>query len=503
VTLDTSTRNVASPPVGSVGPAAETSFSRPLRTNDVVRILAVCETGPLEDRLRRAARALGQDIRFVRSFPDTIDAVREHLDEIVIIGKLRNGMPAREFMRQLVRVHPDVVVVVAAAAARLEDVIEVMLEGAFDFLPDAADDGQLRLMLGRAIGHSQLQRRSGELKRALDAQATSMRQRLSELALLNQMAEDLAAVPELDAILDRALCRVLDAFGCECGSFLILDTGRNELVVRAAAGRNASALLGRRVPLGEGISGRVAADGHPVLVNDVSRDSRFRDLAGDADSVRGYSSGSFVAVPLIHHGRLLGELNVTERCTGEAFDADDLRLLATLAGHVANAVNGALAAEELRRSNASLEAQMTATERSLRSTSARLTQAESIAHAVVSSLPAAVAAFDADLTINYANDAARDLLGLAPGDSLRGQPAWQHRARLGHAAVAVCEQGSTHRLRLTASAPSAAGGGCLSVVVAPFREANGAISGGTIVATAGNCPLVGSDPAALRAVSGE
>lgn len=460
------------------------------RSDQSFSVLAICAAGRLEERLRHAVRRLGQEVRFARTFGTGLDVLRERFYDLVVLAKSRNGMDAKGFVREAKRVREDSVVVIAAPCSEYEQLVEVMLEGAYDFLPEDADDYQLRLMLGRAMDHSRLRRKSGELERALDLQTTSLRQRVQELVMLNEMAQDMSSVPDLDEVLGRALRRTLDAFGSECGSFLILDPVGHELVVRAAAGRGSERLIGRRRKLGEGISGKVADGGAPVLVTDVAHDSRFSADALGPQGERHYQSQSFIAVPLICHGRLLGEMNITERGEGEPFSPDDLRLLSILAGHVASAINGALAADELKRANQTLKQGMCSARESLRTTHVELDQAKGLAHAIMRSLPAAVAAFDTGLRCSFANEAVGELLGVRPGLSLKGQPARSSLATLANAVVDVVDRGSTRTLSLQSQLAGCGSENCLNVVVAPLRLADGTISGATVVATPGGCPLL-------------
>jgi len=468
-------------------------WPRPVHAKDAFGVLAVCNPGPLEDRLRKAARSLRQDVRFARAFSDALGMLRDRFYDIVVVARVKNGMPARDFVREVRRLNDEAVVVIAAPCSEYEQLMEAMVEGAYDFLPEDADGHQLRLMLGRAMEHCRLRRRSGELERALDTQTASFRRRLQELAMLNEMAQDMSSVPDVDEVLRRALRRALEAFESDCGSFLILDPGAGELVVRAAEGPGAEQLIGLRRKLGEGISGKVARDRSPVLVTDVEKDSRFKSDALGPAGARSYRSASFIAVPLIHRGRLLGEMNIAEKRSGEPFTSDDLRLLSILAAHVASAVNGAIVAEELKRANEGLAREICSARDHLRATGEKLSRARSLTDAIVSSVPAAVAAFAPDLTITFANDAAKEMLDLAPGGSLGGRPARSELPDLASAAVEVMERGSTKRLASGSHRVSGDGRDAdahLIVVIAPLRLPDGSISGGTIVATLGDCPLV-------------
>jgi PAS domain-containing protein len=465
------------------------------RSDQSHRLLALCVPGDMEKRLRQAAHSLGQEIMLARSYDNGLDILRERAFDVVVVALADEGAgdsaatQAREFVRSAHKINREIVVVLAAPGTEYEQFVQAMVEGAYDFVPENADDRQLRLMLGRALDHSRLRRRSGQLERALDVQTTSLRRRLQELAMLNEMAEDMNSVPDLDVVLERALRRTLEAFGSECGSFMILNPAQNELVVRCAAGPGADRLIGQTRVLGEGVSGAVAREQHPVLVTNIETDSRFKDRAVGQDGERHYASHSFLAVPIIHHGRLLGELNVGERTSAEPFTQDDLRLLSVLAGHVASAINSALAAEELKQANQRLQNRMHTTEDTLRDTTERLTRAEQIAHAIVSSLPAAVAAFDDELRITFANKSARVMLGLEERSSLKGHPSSSDLSTIADAAVQIIADGSTRALTAGSRLDGCSSNSCIDVVVAPLHLPDGSRSGGTIIATPGRCPM--------------
>jgi len=476
---------------GSLGPknGLTALWPRPALADEVSRVLAVCEPGSLEDRLRTAARTLGQATRFLRTFPDALEVLHEQFYEIVVVAKTSNGMLARDFVRETKKISGDSVLVVAAPNSQYDHVAEVLVEGAYDFVSQDADDRQLRLVLGRAMDHSHLKRRSNQLERALDAQTSALQRRLGELAMLNELTQDIISVTDLDEILRRALDRILDAFGSECASFLILDPATDELEVRVAAGAGAEQLIGQRRKLGEGVAGKVANERHPVLVTDIANDSRFQADALSPDGIRHYHSGSFLAMPLIYHARLLGEMNVAERSSRAPFTQDDLRLFAILGGHVASAINGALVTEELKKANDALRREMSTARQSLSATNERLGEAEVFALTVVERLPAAMVAFDADRNVTFANEAAHELLALEHGGSLKRLSGEQGLAAVAEAAADVMTHGTTKRLTAAVRADHGLDAQ-LRVVVAPLRGPGGRISGGTIVATFVNCPFL-------------
>ncbi|HMM59092.1 MAG TPA: GAF domain-containing protein, partial [Candidatus Rifleibacterium sp.] len=87
----------------------------------------------------------------------------------------------------------------------------------------------------------------------------------------------------------------------------------------------------------EQIAGWVAQNQKPVLLKDVSKDSRFANHQGRLD----YKTRSVLSVPIVHNGGLLGVLNVNNKRSGEAFLEDDLNLLLGISGQISQAIANA------------------------------------------------------------------------------------------------------------------------------------------------------------------
>jgi diguanylate cyclase (GGDEF)-like protein len=114
----------------------------------------------------------------------------------------------------------------------------------------------------------------------------------------------------------------------EQGSLMLLD--RDDGALRLAAQKGSRIADDVRVPAGEGIAGKVAAQGEPLLVEDVERDPRV------LQKNRGrYRTPSFISVPLKIGDQLIGVLNFADKVTGEVFDQEDLQLILSFATHAA------------------------------------------------------------------------------------------------------------------------------------------------------------------------
>ena len=157
--------------------------------------------------------------------------------------------------------------------------------------------------------------------------------RASHLALLNEIGRKAASVLDPKELLQNICGQVQSAFGYDLARVEIMDRVSGELVVEAEAGYG-SELVGRRVHLGEGLSGFAAEGGEPVLANSVADEPRY--IALDPQVRSGLS------LPLRYLGGTLGVLSLESRCE-HAFNPEDVLVLKTLADQLAIALHNARA----------------------------------------------------------------------------------------------------------------------------------------------------------------
>lgn len=118
-----------------------------------------------------------------------------------------------------------------------------------------------------------------------------------------------------------------------------------------------------RLPLGQGIGGRVATEGRPLVVRDYARDPRrvpvLKELI-DAEELR-----SSICVPLMAEDNVLGVLYVSER-TLRSFLQDEIDLMLAVAGVAGTVLADRLAQPALQRAAAERTHRIVSLERSLR-----------------------------------------------------------------------------------------------------------------------------------------
>jgi diguanylate cyclase (GGDEF)-like protein len=144
---------------------------------------------------------------------------------------------------------------------------------------------------------------------------------------------------DLRQVLDTLMEKARDVMNAEASSLMLVDEEAQELFFHTLKGGTESeALRDLRLKIGEGISGWVAQQGKPVLVEDASKDVRF-SRKGDAKS--NFITRSMMCVPLQISRRVLGTVQVLNKKDGTPFNNTDLRIFSALANQAAIAIENA------------------------------------------------------------------------------------------------------------------------------------------------------------------
>jgi PAS domain S-box-containing protein len=192
---------------------------------------------------------------------------------------------------------------------------ELALHEALAELDAVEQQATRRLVAADATEHAL---RASE-ERARELFATAQRQ-ARELALLDRVRTALARELDLDSVIRTVVEGFAETFGYTQVS-LYLRQG-DALVLQHQVGYDQ---VFHRIPLSEGVAGRVVRTGQPALLEDVRDDPAF--LGAIAGIV------SEVCVPLHDDGKVVGILNL-ESTQGVRLGAADLRLMLALSQQV-------------------------------------------------------------------------------------------------------------------------------------------------------------------------
>lgn len=117
-----------------------------------------------------------------------------------------------------------------------------------------------------------------------------------------------------------------DLVGASRGSIMLIDKKGKNLQIGFCKGMNSSLAQSITIRLGEGIAGKVASTGIPLLVDDVEKDNRVR-----MPNRPRFKTKSLLSVPLKLKDKTIGVLNLSDKEDLGAFNESDLNLLASFA----------------------------------------------------------------------------------------------------------------------------------------------------------------------------
>ncbi len=269
----------------------------------------------------------GFNAQGVLSGDQALAALKDQKFQVVVTDVVMEDMSGIDLLRKI-RTHDRLTPVICVSGVRsFENVVEMIRNGASDFLPKPFKPEQLLSAVSIAVINHEITME----KERIYARSEKWSRELLTLRMLGEVSSK----EILQNLFKRTIEAISDTLQVETASLMVVEGDVLRLV--EAMGLPEEVVGKVTVPLGKGISGHVAQTGEPLLINDISKDerfkpSRFRDQ---------YSTQSALCVPLMRGNRVLGVLNANNKINGESFSESDLDLLHTMAAQVAMSMDNA------------------------------------------------------------------------------------------------------------------------------------------------------------------
>ncbi len=156
----------------------------------------------------------------------------------------------------------------------------------------------------------------------------STRRQLQELSILHQVAIATTEATTEDELIERATQLIRNNIYSDNFGVMLLTSSRRELAIHPSY-ESAPEIVGMLVPLGQGVTGRVAASGEPMRIGDIRQEGNYLDY--DKRTL------SELCVPMRIGERVIGVVNAESREPNH-FTEEDERLLLTFAGQLATGI---------------------------------------------------------------------------------------------------------------------------------------------------------------------
>jgi K+-sensing histidine kinase KdpD len=151
--------------------------------------------------------------------------------------------------------------------------------------------------------------------------------------LVGYIGELVDAREQLHEMLELIVRMIAELLSAKRVSLMLLDKDRSELFIKMSFGIEEWVVENTRVKVGEGIAGKVAATGEPLLISNIEENEVYSAPNGPQ-----YDTTSLLSVPLRVHDVVVGVMNVNNKTSGQPFDRDDLNLLISFGDRISRAL---------------------------------------------------------------------------------------------------------------------------------------------------------------------
>ncbi|MDP3980855.1 MAG: ATP-binding protein [Chlamydiota bacterium] len=314
---------------------------------------------------------------------ELIEILKTHNINVLITDVKMPDINGLELIGRIREFNKDTMIIVWTGFGSVEDAVQCIRLGAYDYLEKTDDLQKVVLKVKHALSHRLLSKK------------------VDELSWLNELSTQITSFTNLADLLDFILMKSLELMNCTTGSIFLLDESSDELVVRAAAGPMSEKLLNTRQHINEGVAGYVSRKREPLLVEDISGDARFKRKTN-----KRYSSNSFICAPLINSNIMIGTINMTNKVDNTPFTQVDLQLLNIITYHCASEINKLLLNEKIIAFNIDLENRVQKATESLTKANYQLQEFIKFTNTVIGSITLGIAVYyNKDYNIILSNPA--------------------------------------------------------------------------------------------------
>jgi putative nucleotidyltransferase with HDIG domain len=329
--------------------------------NHPIRIAIVDDEEKICELLQAVLADEGYNIDTYSYSLDFLRVMKDKQYDMLITDLKMPVMDGLDLASRARKADNDLVVLIITGYASVESAVAALRSDIDDYILKPLDIDELKVVVERALVSRRMRRENDRLvhqlkqsnhellqaKHRLSEQianaqdnlhktSSTLERRVEELSILNDIAKVVGSMLDLERLLDVYIDLVRSKIGILNCSILLADADTNELIVCASDGEQGKHLVGQRTPIGLGIEGWVAENRIAVLIDDLARDSRFKNK-GSAK----YETGGLICAPLVAKGQLLGVIDLNRKESGEKFTEHDLKLLTTIASQVSVAIDNA------------------------------------------------------------------------------------------------------------------------------------------------------------------
>ncbi|MBD3415396.1 MAG: diguanylate cyclase [Candidatus Aminicenantes bacterium] len=156
-----------------------------------------------------------------------------------------------------------------------------------------------------------------------------------ELSLFADVELGLAAAQKIDEAMEHVMEKIGEMLSPLSWSLILYDSQRDVLFFKKTKGKSANRLEGKDIPKRKGLASWIFKNAKPLLVIDVSKESKFHPYI---NKLTGFKARSVLGIPLKVKENVIGIIELIDKTTKERFGESDLKILQTITDYAVLAV---------------------------------------------------------------------------------------------------------------------------------------------------------------------
>ena len=285
------------------------------------KILVVDDEVELKNILVESLTNQGYQASGFTSSKAAIKALREQAFDVLLTDLMMPEMDGLSLMRAGFEIDPHLICIMMTGHGTIQTAVDAMKFGAFDYVLKPFRLQTVLPVLTRAMNTRHMRLENLQLR---------------ETVAIYELAQTIAFTLDPQTVISKLADAALQQTDADQVSVLLPAAERNnELYVAAVRGENRERLLGERVPLDESISGWVARQREPLILDGKVNDARFRSLWPHPE-IR-----SAISIPMQVANKLVGIININALNRPRPFTLGQMKALTILASTAAAALESA------------------------------------------------------------------------------------------------------------------------------------------------------------------
>lgn len=300
------------------------------------RILVIDDDAYIRNACTDFLKSVGYDTLSAESGEKGVEILEGGNFNMVITDFKMPGMDGLDVLKHVKATSPNTDVIVITAHGTIENAVQAMKLGAYDYLTKNFDLDELDIIVKRCLEKQRLSAEVHELK---------------ELVNLYEVSKAISSIMGLNELLELILKLVCDTLSADGGSIMLYEPQSEELVVKVVLGKRKEIVMGRKLKIGERIAGYAARLKQTITIQgSLKHDERFAGLE-EFDKIK-----SSMSVPLLRKSRLLGVINLNRTEKDVKFNLHDSNLLSIFAVEAAIAIENTYLFNKLEEEKEELNA---------------------------------------------------------------------------------------------------------------------------------------------------